>query len=112
MVRLYKKWNSIWQSKAWFLLPSVLGVGAFAIFPFVQVLVRSFSGGLAGYRTVLENEAFHLAVKNTCRFVGVGIPLLLLLSFEQVDAAVEIRLSFADGGAYCCSCVDLEGFFP
>ncbi|MCI8634497.1 MAG: sugar ABC transporter permease [Eubacterium sp.] len=91
VVRLYKKWNSIWQSKVWFLLPSVLGVGAFAILPFVQVLVRSFSGGLAGYRTVLENEAFHLAVKNTCRFVGVGIPLLLLLSFAAAFGIYKSR---------------------
>jgi len=75
----------------WFLLPSVLGVGAFAILPFVQVLVRSFSGGLAGYRTVLENEAFHLAVKNTCRFVGVGIPLLLLLSFAAAFGIYKSR---------------------
>ena len=81
VVRLYKKWNFIWRSKWWFLLPSVLGVSAFAILPFIQVLARSFANGLAGYRTVLGNAAFHLAVKNTCRFVGVGIPLLLLISF-------------------------------
>lgn len=73
------------------MLPSVLGVSVFAIVPFVQVLVRSFSGGLAGYRTVLENEAFHLAVKNTCRFVGVGIPLLLLLSFAAALGIYKSR---------------------
>ena len=63
------------------MLPSVLGVGVFTFFPFVQMLLQSFSGGLSHYREVLSNEAFFLAVKNTCRFVGVGIPLLLLLSF-------------------------------
>ncbi len=63
------------------MLPSVLGVGVFTFFPFVQMFLQSFSGGLSHYREVLSNEAFFLAVKNTCRFVGVGIPLLLLLSF-------------------------------
>lgn len=36
--------------------------------------------GLENYRTVLTNEAFHLAVGNTFRFLAVCIPLLLLLS--------------------------------
>ncbi len=63
------------------MLPSLIGVSVFAALPFVQVLFCSLAGGLSDYRTVLANEAFLLAVKNTCRFVGVGIPLLLLLSF-------------------------------
>ena len=80
-MKLYKKWSSIWQSKQLFLLPSMAGVFVFAVLPFGNMLIQSFSGGLTNYKTVLVNEAFHLAVKNTCRFVGVGIPLLLLLSF-------------------------------
>lgn len=64
-----------------FLLPSLLGVAAFAIVPFVQVLFQSCSGGVSHYKAVLTNGAFHLAVGNTCRFVGVGIPLLLFVSF-------------------------------
>lgn len=80
-MKLYKKWSFIWQSKWLFLLPSMAGVFLFALLPFGNVLIRSFSGGFMNYKTVLSNGAFHLAVKNTCRFVGVGIPLLLLLSF-------------------------------
>lgn len=80
-MKLYKKWSSIWQSRQLFLLPSMAGVFVFAVLPFGNMLIQSFSGGLTNYKTVLGNEAFHLAVKNTCRFVGVGIPLLLLLSF-------------------------------
>ncbi len=80
-MKLYKKWSFIWQSKWLFLLPSMAGVFLFALLPFGNMLIQSFSGGLMNYKTVLTNEAFHLAVKNTCRFVGVGIPLLLLLSF-------------------------------
>lgn len=80
-MKLCKKWNSIWRSRQLFLLPSMAGVFLFAALPFGNMLIRSFSGGLANYKTVLSNTAFHLAIKNTCRFVGVGIPLLLLLSF-------------------------------
>jgi multiple sugar transport system permease protein len=36
--------------------------------------------GFQNYRTVLENDAFLLAVRNTGRFILVCIPLLLLLS--------------------------------
>ena len=80
-MKLYRKWNFTWRSSRLFLLPSMAGILVFAILPFGYVLVRSFSGGIEFYRTVLRNEAFHLAVVNTCRFAAVGIPLLLLLSF-------------------------------
>ena len=80
-MKLYRKWNFTWRSSRLFLLPSMAGILVFAILPFGYVLVRSFSGGIELYRTVLCNEAFHLAGVNTCRFAAVGIPLLLLLSF-------------------------------
>ena len=80
-MKLFKKWSSIWQSRWLFLLPSMAGVFVFAVLPFGNMLIQSFSGGLINYKTVFTNEAFHLAIKNTFRFVGVGIPLLLLLSF-------------------------------
>lgn len=80
-MKLCKKWGSIWRSKWLFLLPSMAGAFAFAALPFGYMLIRSCLGGLSGYKTILGNEAFRLAVKNTCRFAGVGIPLLLLLSF-------------------------------
>lgn len=80
-MKLFRKWSFIWRSKLWFLLPGLLGVGLFTLVPFGWALIRSFSNGIANYKTVLSNEAFHLAVKNTLRFAGVGIPLLLALSF-------------------------------
>lgn len=79
-MRLSGKWKSIWRSKWFFLLPSLIGVLAFFVFPFVQTLVRSLSRGLRGYASVLGNDAFRLAVFNTVRFVGVAIPLLLFIS--------------------------------
>jgi multiple sugar transport system permease protein len=74
--------------KAWlFLLPSLLGITIFVLLPFVDVIRRSFCEamsarfvGLDNYRTVLTNSAFLLAVKNTVKFLGVCIPLLLLCS--------------------------------
>ena len=83
-----------WQNKAlrrrihlWmFLFPSFLGTMVFMILPFGDVIRRSFLTvvtqkwvGLQNYRTLFQNQAFCLAVKNTLRFTGVCIPLLLLL---------------------------------
>lgn len=74
--------------KAWlFLLPSLIGTGIFTAAPFLDVIRRSFteafSGrfvGIANYKRVFQNEAFLLAVKNTLRFLGTCIPLLVLSS--------------------------------
>lgn len=84
--------------KAWiFLLPSLAGTGVFTAIPFADVIRRSFveafSGsfvGLANYKLVFENDAFHLAVRNTGRFLGVCIPLLILLSLLLAMAIQEM----------------------
>lgn len=94
-MKLCKKWNCILQNRGLyslkglagkvrvlpFLLPSLMGVGIFFLVPFGNVFLTSLSRGIKNYQILLENKAFHLAVKNTCRFVGIGLPLLLLLSF-------------------------------
>ncbi len=81
VVKLSRKWTSILRSRVWFLLPSVIGVFVFALIPFADMLIRSFSNGAGNYQTVFENGAFHLAMMNTLRFAGVGIPILLICSF-------------------------------
>ncbi len=70
-----------------FLLPSLAGVGLFVFLPFLDVGKRSFQtavtkqfSGIDNYLTVFGNQAFLLALKNTARFVAVGLPLLLALS--------------------------------
>ncbi len=75
-----------WTGLLW-ILPSLLGVGVFIFFPFLDVVRRSFIGavtgdfvGLANYRSLFTNRAFLLAVRNTLRFLGICIPLLLGLS--------------------------------
>ena len=66
---------------------SLAGVSVFVLIPFADVVRRSFmtvmSGEFAGldnYRTVIDNQAFRLAVGNTLHFVGVAIPLLVVTS--------------------------------
>lgn len=74
------------QAGILFVLPSLIGVLAFYLLPFLDVMRRSFQkavGGFCGlenYKTVWNNEAFRLAAINTVRFVAVCIPLLLLLA--------------------------------
>ncbi len=70
-----------------FIIPSFVGVCLFWIFPYMDVIRRSFFGavsekftGFQNYRTVIFNEAFQLAGKNTLRFFGICIPLLVSLS--------------------------------
>lgn len=73
---------------AWgFLAPSLLGVGALVLAPFVETVRRSFYNdpgtrfvGLKNYRAVLDNEAFRLALTNTGKFMGTCVPLLLVIS--------------------------------
>ncbi len=70
---------------AWlFLAPSLSGVTLFVLAPFVETVRRSLTDapgrrwvGLANYTAVLQNAAFRLAVRNTLRFVGACLPLLL-----------------------------------
>ncbi len=70
-----------------FLAPSLCGVVLFVLAPFAETLRRSVTDtmgrrfvGAANYTAVLGNDAFRLAVKNTARFVGICVPLLLALS--------------------------------
>lgn len=67
-----------------FLSPSIAGVLLFVLLPFADVVKRSFTTavteewtGFNNYETVINNQAFLLAVKNTLRFTGVCLPLLL-----------------------------------
>ncbi len=90
-----RKWTLTLRSRkkreAWngylFLLPSLIGTCGFVLFPFLDVVRRSFlqaSGrgftGFENYRLVLENEAFRLAAGNTARFMLICLPVLLFLS--------------------------------
>lgn len=81
------------------ILPSFLGVLIFYLFPYLDVIRRSFLGavdnhfiGLENYRMVLKNSAFLLAVKNTLCFTVVCIPILIVLAL--VCAVVLYRSKY------------------
>ena len=82
-----------------FLLPSVLGVSIFVLVPFGNVVVSSFRNtltkqftGFQNYLAVFRNTAFRLTAANTLRFIGTGIPILLLLTLVlalMIDSRVK-----------------------
>lgn len=70
-----------------FIFPSFAGVCMFWLFPYMDVIHRSFLGAVNGvfvgfmnYQMIFSNQAFLLAGKNTLRFFGICIPLLVVLS--------------------------------
>lgn len=70
-----------------FILPSFAGCAVFILIPFADVIRRSFTLGFTGefvwfsnYAELFKNSAFRLASINTARFVGICVPLLLLIS--------------------------------
>ena len=65
---------------------SMAGVAVFVLLPFGDVVRRSFMTtmsekyvGFENYKTVVTNQAFVLAVKNTLKFVGAALPILVIL---------------------------------
>ena len=78
----YKRWQGIF-----FVVPSLIGVCAFVLFPFLDVIRRSFMSavnnnwmGLGNYQQIFSNDAYKLAVSNTLKFTGICIPVLFVLS--------------------------------
>ena len=100
-----------------FILPSFAGVCVFWLLPYVDVIRRSFLGAVNGvftgfmnYQMIFSNQAFLLAGKNTLRFFGICIPLLVVLSLaaavllmdlEKSEAADENRISASNGHSSC-----------
>lgn len=70
-----------------FLLPSLAGVMIFYIFPFEDVICRSFMDdmgksfiGTLNYAKILHSSSFRLAGRNTLVFILCSTPVLLVLS--------------------------------
>ena len=70
--------------------PILMGSLVFYILPFFLVIQLSFSQGygrsralvgLLQYRKLFENSMFLLAFQNTLRFLGIGLPLILAVSY-------------------------------
>lgn len=86
-LKYMKKYKKAEWKNIFFILPSLIGVCAFNLVPFMDVVRRSFASATSGkwvgvrnYKAVINNAAFQLAVKNTFRFIAVCIPILLILS--------------------------------
>ena len=87
----YKSHFKLKRRSSWagitFIVPSLAGVAVFVFIPFLDVIRRSFLGavdgrwtGIENYKRIFENSAFKLALGNTLKFVGVCIPLLVILA--------------------------------
>lgn len=85
----YNIQNRKHRNREWipFLLPGLAGVSIFVLLPFLDVVRRSFFTALGGnfvgidnYMTIFHNQAFCLAMKNTLHFLGICLPLLVILS--------------------------------
>ncbi len=104
MKRRYRRGGGAWHIV--FLLPSLLGVSLFLVFPFGDVVRRSFTTAMTGefcgldnYINVFQNQAFLLAAQNTLKFVGVCLPLLLTGSL-LIALAME-KLPFLEHAKAC-----------
>lgn len=82
---LFNRWEPLL-----YLLPSIILIVAFTYFPFISNVFDSFfivdsSGnrkvfvGLENYFSILSNEAFLQAVKNTVLFTVITIPIALMI---------------------------------
>lgn len=95
------------RAAALLLAPSLAGVAAFYLLPFLEVVRRSFTDalgrrflGLSNYKTVLANSAFRTAASNTARFLCVCIPALLALSLAM---ALLVRAAGKRGKVFSVS---------
>ena len=72
-----------------FTLPFLAGFSLLYLIPFVWSIQRTFTAGAGSTRFVgvwnyydlFRSAAFRLAAGNTLHFIGIGVPLLMVLSF-------------------------------
>jgi len=80
--------NGFFSPGVLFILPGLIGFGVFFIFPFGLSLVYAFmdrpvNGSFAGFSnftSLLTNRAYLRGLVNTIRFIGISVPLNLILS--------------------------------
>lgn len=82
----------------WFILPSFLGFLVLFLIPYLIGIKLSFQNssldptlvGFRNYILLFQNDAFQLAVKNTLFFMGIAIPIILVVSFLLALILYEI----------------------
>lgn len=84
------------RKKRWFnlalLSPSLIGLFVFYIIPSFIVFYYSFLGdtiskefvGFDNYISVLKNKSFIIALKNSFMIIGIGVPILILISIYLI----------------------------
>lgn len=88
-----------------FLGPSVLGVSVFFIVPFLVVVYYSVIKSpinpefvfFENFQSVIGNEAFKIAVKNTAEFSVISVPLAVILSLGlalMLEARIPLKSQF------------------
>lgn len=94
-----------------YLLPAFLVLAVFLLYPLVMLLRMGFyekyvfvtdqgSGfGLSSFQYVLADPVFHLAVKNTCFIVFVGVPVTVIIALVL---AVLINSLTRSKGVFQC----------
>lgn len=105
-----KNYNPENQPKAWlFLLPSLVIILLFSVYPLFRSLFMSFQkgslinqryAGLENYQKVLTDPVFFKALKNTAWFAFAVVPIALVISlaiawiiFEKVKHKSFLRRS-------------------
>ncbi|CAM3749513.1 carbohydrate ABC transporter permease [Erysipelothrix urinaevulpis] len=78
------------EPKAWlFLLPALIIIAVFNIYPLFKSFTMSFQSGsllnqqfagLSNYQTVLSDPVFHKAMKNTAIYAFMVVPIALVIS--------------------------------
>lgn len=92
-------------STSFFMIPSIAGVLAFFILPFLVVIYYSFIDdtatgdfvGLRNFTDLFNNSAFKMALKNTGIFSLTAVPLVVVLSLALavlLDANVPYKSTF------------------
>ncbi len=92
------------EGKAWlYLLPSIVFLGAFMVYPLIDVLIYSFEEGFSSvsqeyfgvgfynYQYVLRDPFFLQALKNTMILVFITVPLSTLISLFISVALASIE---------------------
>ena len=94
-IRILKKWKGLL-----FVLPSLIGVMFFYIIPFIASFTYCFTtgtinrefSGLVHFKELFQSDIFKLALYNTCKIIGIALPLLIILSLI-IAFAIEEKVS-------------------
>ncbi len=103
--RLSKRERRERFSTSFFMFPSIAGVLAFFILPFLVVIYYSLIDdtatgdfvGLVNFTDLFQNSAFKMALKNTGIFSATAVPLVVVLSLALavlLDANVPYKSTF------------------